>query len=93
MTPSLKPAWEAREAMAAADALVDAAAARTSRVVSAARVLRPAVDADDAAALREAASKAGPEWLEWLDADAFATLAGRSEFSDGGLRYVGGRCL
>ena len=64
LTPSLKPAWAAREALAGADALVDAASA-LAPVVASDVLLRPAVDLEDAETLRATAAARGPEWLDW----------------------------
>ena len=68
LTPRLKPAWEAAEALREAEALIAAAeaAAGGKCVTSARAVLRPARDGADAAALERAAETAGPDWLEWL---------------------------
>ena len=57
LTPRLKPAWEATEALRKADELVREAerAAKTS-LVTTDTVLRPACDAADAAELRAAAA-------------------------------------
>lgn len=94
LTPRLKPAWEATDALNKADALIRAAEhAAQCRLVTTSTVLRPAVDAQDALDLEAAAGRAGPAWLEWLGPAPFAGASGRADFGEGGLRYVGGRCV
>ena len=93
LTPRLKPAWEATEALRKADELVREAerAAKTS-LVTTDTVLRPAIDDDDAITLQAAAADR-PEWLEWLEPAAFVEISGRADLDRGGVRYIGGRCV
>ena len=93
LTPKLKPAWEATEALRKADALVREAEREAHMdLITTDVVLRPAIDDDDAADLR-AAAEDRPEWLEWLEPDAFVITSGRADLDRGGLRYIGGRCV
>ena len=88
----VKPAWEATEALRKADALVREAEREAHMdLVTTDVVLRPAIDHDDAADLRNRRCGPARVRLEWLEPDAFILTSGRADLDRGGRTlYIGG---